>query len=144
MIELDERTHVEASPEEVFDYIADPHNHPKFTPSLIEITDVEENEVGKEGRFVFKMVGTSLEGRFVDEEFDRPSLRTYELEGDIDGRVTWSIDETNDGVEVRYESPIEPPGPDLLEAVTEPIMQRYLESETESTLKNLKALVEAE
>lgn len=143
MIELEERTHVDASPEEVFDYIADPHNHPKFMPSLMEITDVDENEVGKEGRFVFKMVGTSLEGRFVDEEFDRPSLRTYDLRGDIDGRVTWTVEEADEGAEVRYESPLEPPGPDLLGPVTEPIMERYLQSEAESTLKNLKALVEA-
>ena len=58
-----------------------PHNHVKFTPSLMEASDVEDNEVGTEGAFTFKMVGTSLEGRFADVEFDRPNRPAVRTQG---------------------------------------------------------------
>lgn len=142
MIEVEAETTASASPETVFEFIADPNNHPKILPSLVEISDVESNDVGKQGRYVFKMVGQAMEGQFTDIEFDRPNRRAYELTGDIEGTVTWSIDGVEEGTQVVYLQETEPLGPDLLEIVTEPIAKTFLQREADTMIENLRTLVE--
>jgi hypothetical protein len=126
----------------VFDYIADPHNHEKFTPSIVDVSDVEEADVGKRGAYTFKMVGVAMEGRFSDTTFGRPTERSYDLTGDITGSITWTIEDVDGGSHVRYQSTVEFPGPDLLETVTEPVVRRFSENEIESALEQLRILME--
>lgn len=142
MVELELETEIDASPEEVFDYIADPHNHEKFLPSLVSISNVGDNDVGKEGEYVYKMVGQSMDGRFFDVEFDRPTRRSYELEGDLEGTVTWTIEGTDGGSRVHYHQEIDLPGPDLLDPIAEPVAGKFLQREADSMMENLKLLVE--
>ena len=87
------------------------------------------------------MVGTTLEGRFEDVEFDRPNRRRYELEGDLDGSVTWVIEPADGGSRIEYRSTIDLPGPDLFDAITDRVAKRFLVQEAESTLENLKVLL---
>ena len=98
--------------------------------------------MGTEGAFTFKMVGTSLEGRFADVEFDRPNRRRYELEGDLEGSVTWTIEESDDGSRVGYRTTLDLTGSDLLDAITDRVAKRFLGREAESTLENLEVLLE--
>lgn len=142
MIEIEAETTVDAPSETVFEFVADPNNHPKILPSLVEISDVESNDVGKQGRYVFKMVGQAMEGQFTDIEFDRPNRRAYDLTGDIEGTVTWSIDGAEEGTQVVYRQETEPLGPDLLETVTEPIAETFLQREANTMMENLRTLVE--
>lgn len=141
MIEIDEAVETEVPPGEVFDFIADPYNHVKFTPSLMDISDVEETDVGKRGNYAFKMVGARMEGRFEDETFDPPTERRYELTGDIEGTVAWQVEEVDDRSRVRYRSSIDPPGPDLLNTLTDPVAERFLTRDAASTLENLTVLL---
>lgn len=142
MVELDQEIVIDAPPTAVFEFIADPHNHEKFTPSIVDISDVGENDVGKEGAYTFKMVGVTMEGRFSDLTFDPPVERSYELTGDITGTITWTIEEADGGARVRYQSTVEFPGPDLLETVTEPVVRRFSQKEIESALEQLQILME--
>lgn len=142
MIEIDEEIETAVPPGEVFDFIADPHNHMKFTPSLMDISDVEETDIGKRGRYAFKMVGARMDGWFDDETFEPPTERRYELSGDIEGYVAWEIDAVDGGSRVRYRSEIDPPGPDLLDSLTDPVAKRFLTREAASTLENLTVLLE--
>lgn len=142
MLEIDQETDIDASPTTVFDFIAEPQNHVTIMPSLMDIANVEDRDIGKAGEFTFKMVGTSLEGRFSDIVFERPSQRTFELEGDLGGTVSWEFTETDTGTHVRYHSELDLPGPDLLDTVTDPIAKRFLQREAESTLETLQDLVE--
>lgn len=142
MIEIEAETTIDASPETVFEFLAVPKNHPKILPSLVEISDVEDADVGKRGRYVFKLVGQAMEGQFTDIEFDRPNRRAYELTGDIVGTVTWSIEDSDEGTRVVYDQENEPPGPDLLETVTEPIAGTFLQREADTMIENLRTLVE--
>lgn len=142
MIEVEAETTVDASPETVFEFIADPNNHPKILPSLVEISNVDDTDIGKRGRYVFKMVGQAMEGEFDDIEFDPPDRRAYELTGDIEGTVTWTI-EASDGVaHVHYRQATDPPGPDLLDTITEPIATTFLQREADTMIENLRMLVE--
>jgi carbon monoxide dehydrogenase subunit G len=142
MIEIEAETTVDAPPETVFEFLADPKNHPKILPSLVEISNVGTNNIGKQGRYVFKMVGQAMEGQFTDIEFDRPNRRAYELTGDIVGTVTWSIEGAKEGAHVVYQQETEPLGPDLLETVTEPIAKTFLQREADTMIENLRTLVE--
>jgi carbon monoxide dehydrogenase subunit G len=142
MIEIEAETTVDASPETVFEFIAVPKNHPKIMPSLIEISNVRDTDIGKQGRYVFKMVGQAMEGQFTDTEFDRPNQRAYELTGDIEGTVTWTIEASGEGAHVNYDQETDPPGPDMLETVTEPIASTFLQREADTTVENLRTLVE--
>jgi len=142
MVELEAETTVDASPETVFEFIAVPKNHPKILPSLVEISNVDETDVGKRGRYVFKMVGQSMKGQFFDIEFDRPNRRAYEMTGDIVGTVTWTIEESNGGSYVHYHQETEPPETDLLDTITEPIARTFLQREADTMVENLRTLVE--
>jgi len=142
MIESEAEITVDASPETVFDFIAVPNNHPKILPSLVEISDVEDTEIGERGKYTFKMVGQAMEGQFADIEFDRPNRRVYELTGDIEGTVTWTIEASDDGSFVEYHQETAPPGPDLLETVTEPVVGTLLQREADTMMENLRTLVE--
>lgn len=142
MIDIAADTTVDASPETVFEFIATPDNHPKILPSLVEISDVVETDIGKRGRYEFKMVGQPMEGEFTDTEFDRPTQRSYDLTGDIEGTVSWSIEPEDDATLVTYQQRTHPPGPDMLEAVTEPVVTKFLQREADTMMENLRTLVE--
>ncbi|MFB6091987.1 MAG: SRPBCC family protein [Haloquadratum sp.] len=142
MVENHQEVEIDAPPEDVFEYIADPRNHLKFTPSMMDVSDVGENDVGKEGAYSFKMVGVTLEGRFADVTFDPPHRRSYELSGDIEGTVTWTIEESDGGSHVEYESTLEFPAPDVLETITSPVIARFSRNEIETLLGNLQVLLE--
>lgn len=141
MIEVEAETTIDASPETVFEFLAVPNNHPKILPSLVEISDVEEADIGQQGWYVYKMIGKTMEGQFTDTEFDRPNRRAYDLIGDIRGTVTWSVEESNGGAHVVYHQETEPPGPDLFETVTEPIAQSFIQREADTMMENLRTLV---
>lgn len=144
MLEIDEEIRIDAPPETVFDVVADPHNHVLFTPSVAEISDVAETDVGKRGRYEFEVAGVRTDGTFEDTAFDPPRERAYDLEGDFTGSIRWTVEEADGGSLVTFRSSTDLPGPDLLDAVTEPVARRFLRREATSLLANLKALVEEE
>lgn len=111
-------------------------------PSLVEVSDVEDTDIGKRGRYVFEMVGQSMERQFTDTEFDPPNRRAYDVTGDIVGTVTWTIETSDEGAHVNYRQVTDLPGPDLIETVTEPIARTFLQREAETTVENLRTLVE--
>ena len=126
----------------MFDYLAVPHNHTEILPSLTEISDVSDADVGKQGRYVYSMLGTTLEGRFSDVTFDRPTARSYELTGDLEGVVEWELEERHGGTHVRYAAQLDLPGPDILETITDPVAKRFLKREADATLENLEKILE--
>lgn len=73
-----------------------------------------------------------MEGQFVVTEFDRLNRRTYELTGDSAGTVTWSIAVSEKGADVVYYQETQPPGPDLLDTVTELITRTFLQRDPDT------------
>lgn len=144
MIELEVESDIDASPETVFEFVADPHNHVKILPSLVDISNVEETDTGRQGRYVFKMVGQEMEGQFIDTEFDRPNRRAYDTTGDLEGAVTWTIEAADGGAHVTYEQETDIPGPDVLDAITDPVAKKFLQREADTMIENLRTLAEEE
>lgn len=142
MIEIKQEIETDASPTEAFDFVADPQNHPKFSSAISDISDVHDGEVGKEGEWTFKIAGVTMKGRFVDTEFDRPSKRSYELEGDLEGTETWLIEAANGGSRITYRTTVEVPGPNLLDTLAEPVAKRLMRNDAETKLENLQAFLD--
>lgn len=142
MIDLEVTTDIDRDPETVFDYLADPYNHTDILPSLTEIGDVSDGDVGKQGRYVYSMLGTTLDGRFEDVTFDRPNARCYELTGGLEGTVEWRLEERDGGTHVVYAARLDLPGPDLLETITDPVARRFLKREADATVENLEMVLE--
>jgi carbon monoxide dehydrogenase subunit G len=142
MIELEIKSDIDAPPETVFEFIADPHNHTKILPSLVEVSNVEETDTGKEGRYVFNMVGQEIDGGFSDTEFESPNRRAYETTGGLEGEVRWTIEGTNEGAHVTYEQETVVPGPELFDVVTDPVARTFLQREADTMIENLRTLVE--
>lgn len=142
MIDIEQEIETEASQTAAFEFIADPHNHVKFSPALSDISDVRDGDVGKEGAWTYSMAGVPLEGRFVDTAFDRPEKRSFDVEGDIDGTETWVVEAANGGSRITYRATVDVPGPDILGSLAEPVARRLMRTEAETKLENLRAFLD--
>lgn len=142
MIEITEEITTGASPTEAFDFIADPTNHLKFSPALMDVSSVRDGDVGKEGEWTFKVAGVTLEGQFSDTEFDRPNTRHYDLTGDINGSEMWRVEAADGGSKIEYRTETDVPGPDILGTIAEPIAERFMRNDAETKIENLKALLD--
>lgn len=143
MPRIEKEVSIDAPADEVFDYLAKPANHLEIMPSLVEIDNVEDlPEGGTKGAFTFKMLGANLEGEFADTEFDPPRRRVYELTGDIEGTMTYTIEDENGTTHVTLVNDAEGPGPEFLDTLTDPLVKRYLTREMNSMAENLKMIVE--
>ena len=142
MIGVEADASTDARPEAVFDFIATAENHEKFMPSLVEVSDVEDTDTGIRGRYVFKLAGQTLEGTFNDTEFDRPNRRAYDLTGDAEGTVTWTVEPSGEETRVGYRQEFTLPGPDILETIGDPIARKYMQREANTIVENVATLVE--
>lgn len=142
MVRIDQTVETAVSPAIVFDYIADPVNHPIVMPSLISVGEVADHTVGKTGTYTFKTFGKRFTGRFTDTVFDHPTTRSYDLTGDLNGTVTWTVEGTGEGSRLRHRIDVQFPGPAVLGPVTDRVTKRMLTKEVETMLANIKAQVE--
>lgn len=66
----------------------------------------------------------------------------YRLEGDIEGTTTYDLRSEDGGTRVGVRNESEPPGPEFVGTLTDPLVPRYLAREIDSTLQNVKMIVE--
>lgn len=143
MPRITDKIHVNAPPEEVFAYLARPDNHLEIMPSLVSISNVEDlDNGGTRGDFTFKMLGARLDGTFEDTVFDPPHRREYQLRGDIEGLMTYTLEADDGATTVTLVNDAEGPGPDFLDLFTDPLVKRYLTREMSSMAQNLKMIIE--
>lgn len=143
MPRIESEISIDSPIDEVFGYLTVPANHVEIMPSLIEIDNVTDlSEGGTEGTFTFKMLGARLDGKFRDTELDPPRRRVYELTGDIEGTMTYSLVDENGTTHVTLVNDAEAPGPEFLETLTDPLVKRYLTREMNSMAENLKMIIE--
>jgi carbon monoxide dehydrogenase subunit G len=82
--------------ERVFEYLSKPENHPEIIPSLIAIDNVEElPDGGYEVDVTNQLLGKTFEGHLRDVELEPPNRRVYEIEGDVQARISYSLTSEN-------------------------------------------------
>jgi len=136
-------TDIKASPERVFDFIAQPRNLPGVWPSLIEVSSVVTRPDGSSDYdWIYKMAGVQLKGHTTVDEADPGELLRTHTEGAIQSAFRW-ICRSEDGagtrltVEVEYTLPVPVVG-----KVVEAIIVRLNHREGETMLANIKDVLE--
>lgn len=144
MVTIERDVWIDAQPEQVFEYLADPENHPNVMPSLQRVENIEAlPNGGHKGEFRFKMVGVPVTGRFEDTEYVPNELRAYEMTGDTEGSMRYSVAPKNGGTHVTCVLDATFPSR-VLDTVLRPVAKRYNEREIETMLGNLKTVMETE
>jgi carbon monoxide dehydrogenase subunit G len=135
--------HIDAPPEECFDFLREPDNHTLIVPGLRSIEAEPREEGGYEGEFTYAIAGIPLELRFRDVELDPPHRRVFEVSGPMEGTATYELAAEDGGTRFEFENAYEMPGPEVLGSVAGPIVKRYLKSDAESWVANAKAAIES-
>jgi uncharacterized protein YndB with AHSA1/START domain len=137
---------VEASPEAVFDLIADPTRAPEWQTLLAEMGEISGRPGGVGSSYIgyYRVAGRRIEGRFVVTAAERP--RIHQATGTTRGgwtRWTTYIDPADGGSEVRVALEYELPG-EIVRSVLGVLTGTRLQRAFHRTYLNLKRVAEAE
>jgi quercetin dioxygenase-like cupin family protein/uncharacterized protein YndB with AHSA1/START domain len=96
---------VAAPPDAVFEAIADSSTYPVWwRPVYLDVDSPARTEVGAESRQHFKgRLPYHLNTRSVIVELDPPRTVTADVDGDLRGRGTWTLSQTERGTHVRFD-----------------------------------------
>ncbi len=96
---------VAAPPEAVFDALADARTYPDWwKPVYIGVEADGEPEVGKVSRQHFKgRLPYHLRTRSTIARLEPPHVVSADVDGDLRGRGTWTLTETEQGTHVRFD-----------------------------------------
>jgi uncharacterized membrane protein len=142
MATIEKSIAIEALPEHVAEYLADPVHLPEIWPSMIEVRDVEALPAGgNRYHWVYKMAGMRFEGDSETVEFV-PNEHFVQKNTGIPSTFFWKFLPKNGGTEVEMKVDYEVPKT-LLGKFAEPFVLRLNEREAEIVLANLKDRVES-
>lgn len=146
MSEMTARVHIAAPPEAVFDFIDRWENAKRYLHRVDKwvLVDPEGGTgVGAVFRIGVQAGPTHLDGRLQVTEHDRPRRIAFRS---LDGpRVvgSWTLTPSGDGTDVALESSYDLPG-GIIGRVVGSFVSRNAKSDLDSSLQDLKRLVEAE
>jgi uncharacterized protein YndB with AHSA1/START domain len=144
MSHLSTTVHVDASPEIVFDIVADPTRGPEWHTLVNELVEVSGGSGGVGTSFVghYRVAGQRLAGRFVVTAAERPTL--LQLAGTTRGgwaRWTTLIEPAEDGCDIRATMEYDLPG-EILGGLFGIVTSGRLQNEFDRTYDNLRQLAE--
>jgi hypothetical protein len=146
MSHLSTTVRVEASPEVVYDIVADPARGPEWQTLVSELGEISGRPGGVGSSYVgyYRIAGRRLEGRFVVTAADRPTL--HQAAGTTRGgwaRWTTMIEPLDDGAaaELRVSLEYELPG-EVVGSLFGMLTGNRLEAEFKRSYMNLKRIAE--
>jgi ribosome-associated toxin RatA of RatAB toxin-antitoxin module len=144
MSHLSTTIHVDASPEVVFDIVADPARGPDWQTLISELGEVSGRPGGVGTSYVgfYRVAGRRLEGRFVVTASERPTL--LQVAGTTRGgwvRWTTLLEPVGDGCEVRVTLEYELPG-EIIGGLFGMLTGNRLQSELDRSYERLRTVVE--
>ncbi len=146
MSHLSTTIHVEASPEIVFDLIADPSRAPEWQTMLADMGEISGRPggVGSSYSGFYRVAGRRIEARFVVTAAERPKI--HQTAGTARGgwvRWTTIIDPADGGADVRVTLEYELPG-EIVRSVLGALTGSRVQRAFHRTYLNLKRVAEAE
>ena len=146
MSHLSTTIRVEASPETVFDLIADPSRAPDWQTLLAEIGEISGRPggIGSSYSGYYHVARRRIEARFVVTAAERPNI--HQAAGTARGgwaRWTTFIDPADGGAQVRVALEYELPG-EIVRSVLGALTETRLQRAFHRTYLNLKRVAEAE
>lgn len=146
MSHLSTTIHVEASPEIVFDLVADPARTPEWQTLLVEMGEISGRPGGIGSSYIgyYGVVGRRIEGRFVITAAERP--RIHQAAGTMRGgwvRWTTVIEPSGGDADVRISIEYELPG-EILGSLFGILTGTRIQQAFNRTYENLKRVAEAD
>lgn len=134
---------IEASPETIFNFVTDPSKIPAILPGLVENSNIPALplQAGSKFNYKYQMYGVMLDGEWIVDEIQSPSLYKAHTTG---GSESWwaqeiSGDENKSTVTLTVEYAM-PEG--VLSKIKANALMSINEKEAEHMLHNLKTILE--
>jgi uncharacterized membrane protein len=141
MQHLEDSIHVDASIDDVFDYIADPSNMPEWVPNMVEVSNVRGEGKGSTFEWIYKMVGLRMAGNTEITEFEENKLVEHHSSGAI--KSTWRHELDRHSGQTRVKLSIDYEVPSRVgKKIAEKILLRQHQREMKVGLNALKEIVE--
>jgi len=102
---------INASVDNVFEFVTTRENAPKFVPNLIRVWDIEPNQagVGQAWKYEFRLLGLTFEGEAKISDFVPNQKLSFNATGKLDSTWTYELepvgDQTKLSVSVEYDLP---------------------------------------
>jgi hypothetical protein len=124
--------------DDVFSFISNPENNPKWDPDCLEAEITSEGPigVGTKGRFVQNLLGTSYYSTFTYDEFEPPFLVSKHITSDqLRMEIKNGLVDMGNGTRLTQHLEIQHSGPKKL---LEPFMAKRIEKQIQLNLDKLK------
>ncbi|MCD2441827.1 SRPBCC family protein [Agromyces sp. SYSU K20354] len=134
---------VARAPEDVFAFVADQTNAPRWQPGLIEVRRLTTGPigVGTEHTFVRRVAGRRIEARNRYTKYEPSRLIAFEIaDGGITGHVEYRLEPHAGGTLVTCVMEFTTRG---LNRIAEPLMRRAIEREVRDGDRRLAELLES-
>ncbi len=141
MIKVEHQIEIEASPEEVFDLLADHTEFPKWHPFIEEagLYDKKPIRPGSKGFAKGKFKGRVIENDIVYERFDRPKFVIGDITfGNVIATISNEFVPIPKGTRVIYRVEVKLEG---LMQLSEPFIKSGLSEQVKETLKTLNEYI---
>jgi carbon monoxide dehydrogenase subunit G len=97
MVEVSESVVVHAPRESVFEFVDRPDNQVAVTPALTGVADVQSKpDGGKRLLYGYRVFGIVFTGALETTTYDPPERIVFEMTGDIEGKIRWTIESLPD------------------------------------------------
>lgn len=134
---------IQASPETVYRYLADPAHMPEWISAIEDVRNVEDTGVGQRYEWTFRMAGVRLSGetRVIADQPER--LRKTQTAGGIDSLWTFELRPEGKDTRLRLTITYTIPVP-VLGKLAENLVAKRNDREAQVSLEHLRDIVEAE
>lgn len=135
---------IEATPQAVIDYIADPRNRPAYFSSVKSISDVngDPQSVGASWKWTFSALGLDFEGQGRCVRHEPGKAYSFTTEGGIKSTFLFEAAPAGQGTNLRVRLDYEAPERAVSVLPVEEIALKMRQAEAEKMLQNLKTILE--
>jgi uncharacterized protein YndB with AHSA1/START domain len=130
--------------QDVFPFLSNPLNLPRWQTMVVEVTPENQGAAGKGSTFRIKseMMGHKMEGRIEIVEFVPPSTFAFRNQsGPMSVTVTMNLITTGTSTQVSIHALGEPGG---MFKLAEPVLAKQIQGQMETNLARLKCYLEAD
>ena len=139
---IEKSIHIDAPPEDVFAYVADPENRPEFWPSLVEVRDVVPLESGGHKLiWVYNMAGIRAEGTGETIEHVPNDHTTDYNKGGLSSTFTYSVAPEDGGTRFTFQIDYDVHLP-VFKKLASAFIVRVNEHEADAIMASVKAKLE--
>ncbi len=134
---------INAPVEKVFAYMEDPSHLPDIWPSILAISNIQEEADGKKSYdWVYKMGGMKFNGKSETVEFIPNKRIVVNNPKGIKSKFTWDYEQEGSGTRLNFQAEYVIPVP-LLGKLAASAVTKHGDEEADQLLANLKAKMEA-